>query len=925
MVPAQDAAGQDTIEEIVVTGSRIKRRDFSSPSPITTIGADEIAFSGQSTLEETLNQLPQMAPDFGRTTNNPGNGTARMNLRGLGPGRTLVMLNARRLAPSGVRSAVDVNNVPQSLIERVEVITGGASTVYGSDAIAGVVNFITKEDFEGLSLDASYYSTGEGDSQTWDLNLAYGHNFSRGNLTVYAGTLERDSLFASEREITRQSLFNNFQTGEVQVSGSSHVPGGQIFFPPVDLGSGPGTVTFNDDGTPRTFIDPDDRYNFQEVNYLQLPLTRYNAGVFADFEVTQDHQIYVETSFSRNEADRELAPVPAIASVTVNLDNPTLTPETRQLFTDNYMSAPGLAEFPMGRRLREVGSRMIKDDRDYWRTVVGFRGELGRGWDFDAWYSYTKSDEKQFFVNDASFSRYVRGLLVDPATNECFDPTDGCVPLDVWGPDRLSPEAVDYLRITDVENDTSRIQQVAAVVVTGTPFESWAGPVDTAFGLEWRSDEASFEADEVLFTGDTLGFAGRSPVEGTESVFEAYGEALLPLLSQATIADYLGLEIGARYSEYQLAGGVWTWKAGGEWQPVEGVRFRAMRQKSVRAPNNAELFTKQFTETRFFVGNQTIFDPCSASADPVGNGNTEKCVIQGLDPDQIGIYEATPFYPADFTSGGNPDLLPEEAETLTLGVVISPEALANWDFAVDYYEMEVTDTIGDLDSSEVCFDPLNTGNLFCDNLTRDATGNVVSEINLTSNLGLLRSRGIDTQVNYARDLPDALALLDSYAQINVSLLWTHLLENAGQQNPVSTVIQCAGYFGFPCDFESVNGTFPENRITTNVNYASGPLSLHLTWRYIGRSDNAAPIFGEIAGLPDPVLAVPSIGSENYFDLGFGWFVTDDIRVTLNVNNLLDTEPPLMLDATSQNNTDTLLYDVFGRSFQLGVSARLFGQ
>ena len=282
---------QEAIVEIVVTGSRIKRRAFSSPSPISTIDRDAIAFSGQATLEETLNRMPQVIPDFGRTSNNPGDGTARINLRGLGAGRTLVLLNARRLAPSGVGSAIDVNNLPQALIERVEIITGGATTVYGSDAVAGVVNFITRDDFSGFSIDASINTTAENDAEMYDLNLAFGRDLTngRGNITVYAGSHERKSLFASARELTRVPLFNDNSSGTLFEGGSGFTPGATIFSPQVDFGDGPSATTFDPDGIPRAFIQPDDLYNFQEVNYLQTPLSRYTGGVLATFELNSGY------------------------------------------------------------------------------------------------------------------------------------------------------------------------------------------------------------------------------------------------------------------------------------------------------------------------------------------------------------------------------------------------------------------------------------------------------------------------------------------------------------------------------------------------------------------------------------------------------------------------------------------------------------
>lgn len=260
------------------------------------------------------------------------------------------------------------------------------------------------------------------------------------------------------------------------------------------------------------------------------------------------YEFYLESSYSSNETEQVLAPVPAATFVNVNTDSPILTPEARQLFIDNYEVAPGIARFGVGRRLSEVGPRIIDHEREYWRTVLGLRGEIGNGWGIDGWVTYTQSTETQFLLNDASASRYLQGLLVDPLTGECFDPSNGCVLMDIFGEGRVSDEAVEFLRISDVRNDTERTQMLASVVIQGTPLETWAGALDTAFGIEWRSDDASFEADDVLFTGDTLGYRGDAPVDGRESVIELYAEALVPLARDQTWAEYFDLELGARYS-----------------------------------------------------------------------------------------------------------------------------------------------------------------------------------------------------------------------------------------------------------------------------------------------------------------------------------------------------------------------------------------
>jgi len=917
------AEGEDAIEEIVVTGSRIKRRDFHSPSPITTIDRDDIVFSGQATLEETLNQMPQIMPDFSRTSNNPGDGTARLNLRGLGAGRTLVLLNGRRLAPSGVGSAIDVNNLPQSLIERVEIITGGASTVYGSDAIAGVVNFITRKDFDGFTLDTGVYIAEQGDAEIYDLNIAYGHNLAngRGNITAFAGIYERKASFASDRTTTALTYFDDWE-GNLVVSGSSRTPATRILFPAADLGDGPVSVTFNPDGTPREYLFSEDFFNFQDWTYLQTPMTRYSLGVMADYEISDRFEAYVEAAFTHNEATLNGAPVPAVTFALVNTDNPVLVPEAQQVFNDNFLLAPGLAGIVIGRRLTELDSRRIQSERDYVRIVAGLRGPVFGEWEFDGWVSYTEASEKERLFNDASESRLLQGLLVDPLTDQCFDPTGGCVPLNIFGEGNLSAEGAEFIRISDVVNITERTQKLASLVLTGPLFATWAGQINAATGLEWRSDDGHYKADDILFTGDTLGFGGSSPIDGIEKVVEIYAEAIIPLAQNLPWADFLSLEIGGRYSDYKNAGNVETYKIGAEWQPFGALRLRSMSQRSVRAPNNAELFEAQRTDNGEFVGDNTNDDPCSASNDPIGTGNREKCIVQGLAPEQVGIFEATQFFPTDFISGGNPDLKPEVADTWTIGAVLTPESLSNWSASVDYYEMTVKDTIGGINVSFVCFDQQNTAGLFCDNIVRDGTGNVVEVTELTSNRGKLQTSGVDTQLQYIGELPSAMALSDGYAQLSVRSIWTHTNSITTQESIVSETFECTGLYGWPCTFafDGAGSTWSKNRVTTNANYLSGPWNMHLTWRWIEGTVNSAPIGAEILGFPPPDLAIPKIDDEHYFDLGFGYAFQDHITLRFGINNLLDNDPPMMADAVWNNNTDTLLYDVFGRSYYLSLSA-----
>ncbi len=923
---AQDAeqpAATRIIEEIVVTGTRLQRRDTISPSPVATFDSNDLARAPQPTLEETLNRIPQLTPDFGRSSNNPGDGTARLNLRGIGSERTLVLLNGRRVAPSGSGSSVDINNIPQALVQRVEIISGGASAVYGSDALAGVVNFITHDEFDGVSLQTRYGVTDQGDANYTDISIAMGTEVAagRGHVSGFLGYYDRDSLLADARERTEVTVQED-GAGGLFNAGSFSVPEGVLFNPVPGLGF----PIFNADGSPRSFVNPDDQYNFAPFNYLQTPLTRFSAGVFASLTLNDSYELYAETLYTNNESAQQLAPVPLTEFVSINVDNPILAPATAQLFQDNFTNPAGpdplLASFTVSRRLDELGNREVIADRDYWRSVVGIRGSLGRNWDIDGWISYTRSDEDQLLQNDGSAARFRQGLLVDPQTGQCLDPSGGCVPVDVFGPGRLSTAAANFLRYAPLRNTTTRTQSLASVFVSGTPGDTWAGPLDVAIGLEWRSDRVDFRADDVLFTGDTLGYNGDSPISGTEGVTEVYAEAIVPLVDDAAWAESLVLEVGARYSHYDDAGGAFTSKLGGSWTLNSALRVRAMQQRSVRAPNNQELFQRQFIETSNFVGNILLVDPCAASQDPVGNGLTDACVAQGLSPAQLGVFEAVPLLPVEFTRGGNTDLEPERAKTFTAGVIASPQIAGNFSLAVDYYDIEVTRSIGEIDARSICFDPANTSAAFCDRIQRitdpadPLAGNVFAVEELFNNRGLIATRGIDTQLRYETELPAALAMFTGDAQLSANVVWTHVLDLEFQGSPVGTVENCVGFFESSCTGENSSSTAADDRVSGSVVYSSGPLSLAFGAQWISGTTSYRLEEAARASAPAPTLAVTEIGSQFYLDADVGFRFSDTIALRFGVTNVLDKEPPLIPNAV--NNTDTQLFDPFGRSYSLSL-------
>jgi outer membrane receptor protein involved in Fe transport len=908
------STASEAVEEIVVTGSRLPRRDFNAVSPIATIDDETLSLSGQATLEESLNQMPQVAPDFGRVSNNPGGGgSATVNLRGLGADRTLVLLNGRRIAPSGAGSAVDVNSLPQALIERVEIITGGATTVYGADAVAGVVNFIIRDDFEGIALDTSVYTTEAGDSNMFDINLTWGRNFAdgRGNVTLYGGYYDREETFAYQREFTSQTLVDNWD-GTVSPGGSSTVPEGIVQAPRHDFGDGvPERITFDSDGNPLPFDFSTDFYNYAPGNYLQIPLERSLVGAMFKYEFSDRAEFYAEGSYAINDAVQNLAPIPANGFFSINTDNPALTPEMQQIAADEWFPlGPGIVGAALGRRMVELGSRTITANKEYARVVLGLRGDLGETWKYDAWYTWSDGQEEEFLLNDASSSRLQQGLLVDPVTGQCFDPSGGCEPVNLFGAGNLSEAAIAFIRTDPYMNETTRNQQVLSAYIRGAPFSWWAGPVNLAFGAEYRTDEGDFTADPALSLDDQLGYRASASIVGKESVAELYAEAAIPLAEGAAWAEYLGLELGARISEYDNAGRVETWKVGGEWQLPVPVRFRTMFQRSVRAPNLQEAFTEQGVEQGTFVGGSSDNDPCSAANDPIGSGLADACVASGLPASEVGTWTATFGYPTDFVFGGNPAVKPESADTFTAGFVFDLDVLRGMQLSVDYFSLEVEDTIGELDVSVACYDVANSANLFCDNIDRNvANYNVERVYEPYINRGLFTVSGVDTQLSLETDI-----------DLSVNMVWTHTFENSTQETEFGTVIDCVGTFGWPCIFSRWTATYPENRVNVTLDWYKGDFSTRLAWRWIEGTENGLIQHGETFGLSGLDYGITEVSDKSYLDLSFGYRFNDNIAGRFVIANITETSPPLMADYIfGNNNTDAKVYDLFGRAYTLSFS------
>lgn len=503
------------------------------------------------------------------------------------------------------------------------------------------------------------------------------------------------------------------------------------------------------------------------------------------------------------------------------------------------------------------------------------------------------------------------------------------MPANVFGKGNLSSEAVEFLRIAPYESTSRSVQHIASIAATG-PLASWqAGDIYASVGAEYRNNRARFNPAAELATGDSLGFfATGEPVDGGSDVVELFAEAALPLLADQPFAEKLELEGGVRYSDYSNSGGRWTWKAGAQWVPVEGLRFRSSVQRAVRAPNIGELLESPAATPSILPG---IFDFCLASNDPVGNGLADVCIAQGMDPAQVGIFDAPPgTNPAAFgipfvrVRSGNQELDPERAKTFTAGVEYGRRAAVDLNISASYFSIELTDAISaDLNPFGVCAILKDPTSEPCRTVTREPSGLLSTVADKPLNISTARVEGIDFAFDVSTEAPGWItsATGGQDGQIRLRSLATHTLEFGLQSSPATPFLDCAGGFSKDCGF-SGGSTFPDFTAHTTIAYDDSGFGVSLRWRYVGPIENVQPQFDALSGINRPPLAIPSVESRNYLDLGLRFSLSENLRLQAGVDNLLKTSPPLLGNQASQSNTDPARYDIYGRRFFIRFEARL---
>lgn len=953
--PAAAAGEEGSLEDVVVTGSRIPQPNIEGVSPVAVISSQDVAVQGVTQVEDLINNLPQAFADQGGNVSNGSTGTATVNLRNLGATRTLVLMNGRRLppgTPGGTAAAVapDLNQIPAALIERVEVLTGGASGVYGSDAVAGVVNFIMKKDFEGVRIDTQYSfyqhnnngsindivagrgfatpKSNESDGGAIDATLILGSSIAdgRGNATVYAGYRKIDPVLQSERDYSACALGTNAAGDAFTCSGSGTTgPGGQFQAYSPDLVAGPAFTVIDPQGSIRPYDSAADAYNFGPLNYFQRPDTRYTLGAFARYSLAENAELYTELSFHDDRTVAQIAPSGIFAALyETNCGNPLLSAaQVSTLCTAYGLGPTDDTTLLIGRRNIEGGGRQDDLRHTSYRGVVGVRGDFGGGWSYDVFGQYGTVVFAETYLNDFSITRSQRALFVetDPETGQpaCRSAIDGsdpnCVPYNIWQAGGVTPDALGYLQTPGFQRGDTKQSVMGASLAGdlgqyGVQLPTANEGIGVAVGAEYRQESITLRTDEAFTTGDLSGQGGPTiGVSGSYNVKEYFAELRAPLVQGKPFASQLSTNLTYRYSDYSTGVTTDSYGAGLDWAPVDDIRFRASYQRAVRAPNIRELFSAQAVQ---------LFDldedPCSG---PTPAATAEQCALTGVTPGQYGTIVNNTAGQFNTLAGGNLNLDPEKADTYSFGFVLVPRFLDGFTFSLDYFDISLEDQIGVIPPTVSLDQCLATGDpTFCGNVQRGAAGTLWFDpagyvVGTNTNTGTTETSGVDVEANYRFEPTN-------WGGFALNMVGTWLNEFVSE--PVSGLgtYDCKGFYGSTC------GTpLPEWRHKLRATWtAPFGLDLSLTWRYLTGVDiDTSSQNALLAGGFDEVDK--RLKAQSYFDLAAAYTFQEKYTARLGVNNVLDEDPPLSSQVGSgfgNGNTYPQVYDALGRYVFVGLSA-----
>lgn len=931
------SANEQDEEVIVITGSTIERKEFTTPAPVSVLSKEELDASGMVSIGEVLQNLPSQSNAINVQFNNGGDGSTRISLRGLGAGRTLVLLNGRRhvAGGTGANASVDLNAIPMAIIQRVEVLKDGASAVYGSDAIAGVVNLITRENFQGSEASVYTGTTGGGGGTVYDVSVVTGINSKKGNVVFAAGYYEQNEIMAGQRNFSKSDKFYDWQcvddaggvekpfdinTGEgcIFTNGSSAPPNGNI----IDRLGDPGNqnwqdlVAANPSGSyarnDATCTDPvscwrdfdyngnfdvgeGDLYNYQPENYLLTPQRRWNVYSAGHYNFSSKVKGFFEASYMKRRSDQKLAPTPLF-----------IISEGLAVSSQSIYNPYGRDFIDVRRRFTEAGNRNFLQNIDTFRAVTGVKGELPKVGDMDNWkwnvfYNYGRTEG-----TDVNEGRFVRSR-VEAAIGPSFIDTDGsrrcgtaaapiadCVPLNLLGGEgSITKEMLDYISYTGIARGFSRQYMINAEAAGRLAKIGDGGDASLAVGVSWRDEAGGFTPDPITASGDTTGNKAEPTGPGGYDVREGYAElSVVPVVGKP-FAKWIELNAAIRAFDYNNFGSDFTYKVGGLYKLPQGIAVRGTYSTAFRAPSVGELFAGQADSF------PAVTDPCDTSMgarDPVVDAN---CRADGL-PDNY-VDSRTQLRSQ---VGGNPNLEPETAKIITAGIVIEPKQVKGLAFSVDYFWIEVDNAVTSLGASLIlsnCYSQANRTD--CDKVNRNASGFLVDINDTSTNVGGSKTAGVDFGLRYDHMTP-AGRFRHSFEG--------SILQKYNVRDASGRLLRGKGVYDL--------GVFPTLRTNFSTLWSKDALGGGVNIRYIGaikecEDDDCQNTFDDV---PDNEPLQRDVDANITADLFASYNMKSSMgrsMLTVGVNNVLDQNPPLIYNGFL-GTSDAATYDFMGRYFYL---------
>ncbi|BAK64911.1 TonB-dependent receptor-like protein [Sphingobium sp. SYK-6] len=949
---AQEPQGADDAETgdvIIITGSLIKNPNLQGSTPVNVTTADEIDLLQSNVAEEMLREIPGIVPSIGSAVNNGNGGNSFVNLRGLGSNRNVVLLDGVRIVPADLVGRVDLNNIPLALIERVDVLTGGASTTYGADAISGVVNFVTKQDFTGLEATAASQITERGDGKTYRFDVTTGVSFDdgRGNIVLSVGYQHADPVYQGQRKIGMNTIGS--YTGASAGSGTA-VP--TRFSVP-----GSGTLQIAPDG--QSLVGTYAPFNFAPDNIFQTPFERYNIYSAARYEVADGIEVYSRGLFTKNTVDTIIAPSGAFGiAVDIPLSNPYLPTGIRNQFCSAFdisgadCAAAATATDPsdpayrevttaMFRRAVEVGPRISEYSNTVFDYRLGLRAGVTDSIDFDVYGAYGEAEQVQTIMGYTLNSR-VRESLLATNTTTCLDGTrSDCVPVNWFGatPGGFTSEQIDFLTGESTVRVKTSLTQAHATLSGdfGVASPLAADPISFAVAGEYRKYTAQQASDTLAESGDLGGSGGPAPnIRGAFDVYEAIGELVVPVVTDKPFFEELTIQAGIRYSSYTIDAvgtpsfDTTTWKVQGTWTPTPGFTLRGGYSRAVRAPNINELFAPVSTGLTSLSS-----DPCASINDEgvrISPGPTgvlrDVCLAQGATPANVDSINVPIASQANQTSGGNINLKPETSNSYTIGAIFQPAVLSGFSATIDYYNIKLTGAISTPtpgDAMDACFagSNLSPTNPACTVIRRDPlTGGLNGDPTTTpglflasSNLGELATDGIDLTMNYRHQL--------GFADLALNFVGNWTNKSTFKSSPSAVALDCVGLVSANC-----GSLQPELQWSLRTTLAFSGFDVSFLWRHIDSfvHEDAPDLFVGVPFGYTESFDFNRIKAYDYFDLTARFNIMENLSLTFTVQNLFDKDPPLVGSdaggtAWNSGNTFPSTYDALGRRYGAQVKLR----